>query len=120
MKNYFIRKLQICLLLGPVRPRYVRVNTLFLTTSEATQNFEDEGWVLSNFPDKNDYDGFIQKISNLDESEFIIDIHIPDLLIFPPKTEFHKHNAYIKGSILLQDKVNKFCKSWNLMVLRKI
>lgn len=92
--------------LGPLKPRYVRVNTLSITTDEAIQNFQDEDWVLTKFLDKNDYDGFLQKISSLEESEFMVDIHIPNLLIFPPKTEFHNHPAYNKGSILLQDKVN--------------
>lgn len=93
------------LVLGPHKPRYVRVNTLLLPTEEAIQNFQDDEWVLSKFLDKNDYDGFLQKISNLEEGEFTVDIHIPDLLIFPPRTEFHNHPAYQKGSILLQDKV---------------
>lgn len=84
----------------------MRVNTLSITTEEAIQNFQDEDWVLTKSLDKNDYDGFLQKISTLEESEFMIDIHIPNLLIFPPKTEFYNHPAYNKGSILLQDKVN--------------
>lgn len=83
----------------------MRVNTLLLPTEEAIQKFQDEEWILSKFLDKNDYEGFLKKISILEEGEFIVDIHIPDLLIFPPRTEFHNHPAYQKGSILLQDKV---------------
>lgn len=99
--------------LGPIKPRYVRVNTLVLGSGEAIQNFQEEDWTLSKFSDKNDYDGFLGKISTLDEAEFMADIHIPDLLIFPPKTEFHNHPAYQKMSILLQDKV--ICKQRKIL-----
>ena len=33
------------------------------------------------------------------------DVHLPDVLIFPPGTDLHNHPLYISGLILLQDKV---------------
>ena len=33
------------------------------------------------------------------------DKHLPDVLVFPPGTDFHSHPLYISGHILLQDKV---------------
>lgn len=89
-----------------LKPRYVRVNTLKTTLNQAVENFLNEGWTLVDNVDKNDYDGFIEKVNSLDEQSFLVDIHISNLLIFPPKTEFHNHPAYKKGSIILQDKVN--------------
>lgn len=37
----------------------------------------------------------------------MVDIHIPSVLVFPPKTEFFTHEAYKSTKIVLQDKVNK-------------
>ncbi|KAG5883733.1 hypothetical protein JTB14_024234 [Gonioctena quinquepunctata] len=88
------------------KPRYVRVNSLSLTLNEAIEGFRDEGWTLSKFLDKTDYQGFLNKISSLNEDEFLVDIHIPNLLIFPPKTQFYNHPAYKNGSIILQDKAS--------------
>ena len=33
------------------------------------------------------------------------DVHLPDVLIFPPGTDLHNHPLYVSGLILLQDKV---------------
>nr|XP_023030251.1 probable 28S rRNA (cytosine-C(5))-methyltransferase [Leptinotarsa decemlineata] len=89
-----------------LKPRYVRVNSLALTLNEAVEGFRDEGWIMSKFLDKSDYQGFLNKISSLNEDEFLVDIHIPNLLIFPPKTQFYNHPAYKNGSIILQDKAS--------------
>lgn len=56
--------------------------------------------------DKINYVGFLEKVNSLTEGTFLVDIHIPNLLIFPPKTEFYNHSAYKRGYIILQDKVN--------------
>lgn len=88
------------------KPRYVRVNTLKISINEAVDAFRDEGWILVRCFDNQDYDGFLDKISNLEEGEFMVDIHIPYLLIFPPKTEFYNHSAYRNGIIALQDKAS--------------
>lgn len=76
-----------------------------MSLNEAVDGFRDEGWVLSKFLDKTDYKGFLDKITSLGDEEFLVDIHIPNLLIFPPKTQFYNHPAYKNGSIVLQDKV---------------
>ncbi|CAH0555328.1 unnamed protein product [Brassicogethes aeneus] len=88
------------------KPRYVRVNTLSCTVNEAIENFSEEGWVLSKHLDNKDYTGFLEKIIQLNEDEFIPDIHIPNLLIFPIKTQFYRHPAYKNGQIILQDKAS--------------
>lgn len=87
-------------------PRYVRVNSLKSSVEEAINAFRDEGWTFIRYTEKDNYEGFLEKVSALGEGEFMVDLHIKDLLIFPPKTEFFKHNAYKEGLIMLQDKVN--------------
>jgi putative methyltransferase len=75
--------------------------------NEAVEEFRNEGWILKRYADVDDYLGFLNAVSSLGPEEFMIDLHVPYLLIFPPKTEFHKHPAYKNGSIILQDKVTK-------------
>jgi 16S rRNA C967 or C1407 C5-methylase (RsmB/RsmF family) len=99
------------------RPRYVRVNTLTLKVRAAMKIFSDEGWKQVYYSRKaEDYSSFLHRIASLANDEFIQDLHIKDLFIFPNKTEFFKHPLYIGGSIILQDKVSmkdflkKFCQ----------
>ncbi|KAL3287830.1 hypothetical protein HHI36_002289 [Cryptolaemus montrouzieri] len=88
------------------KPRYVRVNTLKITVEEAVNNFKDEGWTFVPFLNKFDYEGFLTRMDNLEPHEFMTDLHISDLLIFPPKTEFYRHEAYKSRNIILQDKAS--------------
>nr|CAH7750779.1 unnamed protein product [Callosobruchus chinensis] len=87
------------------KPKYVRVNTLKKTVEEAIEAFSDEGWFLIKHSDKNDYNGFIEKVIALKDGEFMVDMHIPSLLIFPPRTHFYNHPAYKNGTVILQDKL---------------
>lgn len=88
------------------KPRYVRVNTIFLTINEAIDKFRDEGWTFARYVNKKDYSTFLEKAINLQQEEFMNDIHIKELLLFPPNTQFYQHDLYKTGHILLQDKVN--------------
>ncbi|CAG9861893.1 unnamed protein product [Phyllotreta striolata] len=90
------------------KPRYVRINTLKWNQNDAIDTFRDEGWALNKFLDKTDYNGFLEKIVTLNEQEFMVDIHIPNLLVFPSKTTFYNHEAYKNGSMVLQDKASCF------------
>ena len=45
---------------------------------------------------------------NLKGKSFVGDLHLSDLLVFSPKTDFHDHNLYKAGHIILQDKVRTF------------
>jgi hypothetical protein len=53
-----------------------------------------------------DYSSFLHRVASLADDEFIRDLHITEMLIFPNKTEFYKHPLYTSGSIILQDKVS--------------
>ena len=50
-------------------------------------------------------------VRSLKPGQFMCDIHLEELLVFPPATDFHDHPLYKEGAIILQDKVghsNKF------------
>lgn len=82
------------------------MNTITTPTKEIIDGFREEGWTLVECFDNRNYDGFLAKVAGLTENDFMSDIHVPSLLIFPPKTEFFRNEAYKSTKILLQDKVN--------------
>ncbi|XP_018307774.1 probable 28S rRNA (cytosine-C(5))-methyltransferase [Mycetomoellerius zeteki] len=86
------------------RPRYVRVNTLLLSVEEAISFFQQDGWQL--LPKNTTYSSYLQSLSQLSKPHFIQDLHIPEMLAFPPSTIFHKHSGYRNGKFVLQDKAS--------------
>jgi putative methyltransferase len=52
------------------------------------------------------YAQYLNAVRSLDASEFVVDPHIPELLVFAANTEFHEHKLYLNGSIILQDKAS--------------
>ncbi|XP_026475959.1 LOW QUALITY PROTEIN: probable 28S rRNA (cytosine-C(5))-methyltransferase, partial [Ctenocephalides felis] len=87
-------------------PRYVRVNTLTLTMQEAIDGFRDEGWTLIRHNIDWTYRDFLKVVLELPAEHFIPDFHIPELLVFPPDTQFHDYQCYLQGHIVLQDKAS--------------
>ncbi|XP_034027602.1 probable 28S rRNA (cytosine-C(5))-methyltransferase [Thalassophryne amazonica] len=80
-------------------PRYVRVNTLKTTMEDAVDYLKRDGFC------------YLGQAHNLDdltlkEKDFVKDLHLPDLLVFSPKTDFHDHFLYKAGHIILQDKAS--------------
>ncbi|KAI0087310.1 S-adenosyl-L-methionine-dependent methyltransferase [Irpex rosettiformis] len=75
-------------------PRYVRVNTACWNTEDAVRSFISRGYVLSGPFDH--------------PKGFAKDAHIPDLLLFPPDTQFVEISFYREGKIILQDKASCF------------
>jgi hypothetical protein len=72
----------------------------------ALKIFCDEGWRRVDYDRKAEgYTSFLDRVASLAEDEFIQDLHIKELFIFPNRTEFYKHPLYLEGSIILQDKV---------------
>ncbi|XP_058498895.1 probable 28S rRNA (cytosine-C(5))-methyltransferase [Solea solea] len=84
---------------GDRLPRYVRVNTLQNTVDDVVDYFKRDGLL---------YHGQASKLEDftLREKEFVRDMHLPELLIFSPKTDFHDHFLYKAGHIILQDKAS--------------
>ncbi|KAK6322500.1 hypothetical protein J4Q44_G00072920 [Coregonus suidteri] len=84
---------------GDQLPRYVRVNTLKTTVEDAIDYFKREGF---------SYLGQAYRLDdlNLKGKSFVGDLHLSDLLVFSAKTDFHDHNLYKAGHIILQDKAS--------------
>ncbi|KAF9648808.1 S-adenosyl-L-methionine-dependent methyltransferase [Thelephora ganbajun] len=91
-------------------PRYVRVNTILWTSSEAVEYFKSKGFQVSD-PLQNQYGTSTSHMvlrSNPDRKGFSEDEHIPNLLLFNPQARFHEEETYHSGKIILQDKASCF------------
>lgn len=87
-------------------PRYVRVNTIVSSIAEVCHQLSQEGWNRVQLNKKKaSYSDFIEKVKQLEKSQFMTDYHLDFLLVFPPSTKFFDHPLLLNGSILLQDKV---------------
>lgn len=88
---------------GPSLPRYVRVNTLKTSMDDVITYFKRQGYT---------YLGKARSIEELVDfgqksgKKFLQDLHIPNLLVFPPSTDFHKDSLYTAGHLILQDKAS--------------
>lgn len=84
---------------GEQLPRYVRVNTLKTSVEDAVDYLKRDGF---------SYLGQASKLEDLTlaKRNFVRDMHLPELLVFPPKTDFHDHFLYKAGHIILQDKAS--------------
>ncbi|XP_061622304.1 probable 28S rRNA (cytosine-C(5))-methyltransferase isoform X1 [Phyllopteryx taeniolatus] len=84
---------------GDQLPRYVRVNTLKTTVEDAVDYLKRDGFT------------YLGEASQLDDltlkaRQFVKDPHLSEVLVFPPKTDFHDHFLYKAGHIILQDKAS--------------
>ncbi|XP_020493834.2 probable 28S rRNA (cytosine-C(5))-methyltransferase [Labrus bergylta] len=80
-------------------PRYVRVNTLKTTVDDTVDYLKRDGF------------SYLGKASKLEDltlkaKYFVRDLHLPEVLVFSPKTDFHDHFLYKAGHIILQDKAS--------------
>ena len=84
---------------GEHLPRYVRVNTLKTTVEDVVDYLKRDGFL---------YQGQASRLDDLTlkERKFVKDLHLPELLVFSPKTDFHDHFLYKAGHIILQDKAS--------------
>ncbi|CAG9585749.1 unnamed protein product [Danaus chrysippus] len=85
------------------RPRYVRINTNLLTTSDAIRAFQDEGYKFIRCT-SGSYDDYLKQIQGLTEYDFTQDYHVKTVFVFAPGTKFHDHELYLNNQIILQDK----------------
>ncbi|KAM9344428.1 28S rRNA (cytosine-C(5))-methyltransferase [Pholidichthys leucotaenia] len=84
---------------GDQLPRYARVNTLKTTVDDVVDYL------------KRDSFAYLGQASRLEDltlkgKVFVRDIHLQDVLVFSPKTDFHDHFLYKAGHIILQDKAS--------------
>uniref|UniRef100_A0A8D0G5X0 28S rRNA (cytosine-C(5))-methyltransferase n=1 Tax=Sphenodon punctatus TaxID=8508 RepID=A0A8D0G5X0_SPHPU len=81
-------------------PRYVRVNTLKTCMDDVVDFFKRQGYSYLGRA------ASMEELSSLSGKCFIQDSHLPDLLVFPPRTDFHENQLYTVGHIILQDKAS--------------
>lgn len=87
--------------------RYARINPLKATSSEIKEVLAEEGWKEVYYPaSSTSHETFLDLISNLGPTDFLSDLHLPDLLVFPPQTPLYQHSLVTGGSLLLQDKAS--------------
>ncbi|XP_042647365.1 28S rRNA (cytosine-C(5))-methyltransferase [Tyto alba] len=81
-------------------PRYARVNTLKTCMDDVIDFFKRQGY------------SYLGKAASMEElralsgKKFLLDLHLPELLVFPPQTDFHDNLLYTSGHIILQDKAS--------------
>ncbi|XP_069470880.1 28S rRNA (cytosine-C(5))-methyltransferase isoform X2 [Ambystoma mexicanum] len=85
---------------APVLPRYVRVNSLKTNMEDAIDFFKRQGYAYLGRASS------LQDLSRLSGKQFLMDLHLPDILVFPPRTDFHTNYLYTAGHIILQDKAS--------------
>uniref|UniRef100_A0A8D2KSY8 NOP2/Sun RNA methyltransferase 5 n=1 Tax=Varanus komodoensis TaxID=61221 RepID=A0A8D2KSY8_VARKO len=81
-------------------PRYVRVNLLKTCVDDVVDYFKRQGYA---------YQGkaaSLEEVSSLSGKKFLLDMDLPELLIFPPQTDLHQDQLYVAGHIILQDKAS--------------
>ncbi|KAI8064524.1 S-adenosyl-L-methionine-dependent methyltransferase [Gongronella butleri] len=79
-------------------PRYVRVNEHRSTVDAMIKTFEKGGYTFKDTTDS----------TEIEPMTFARDAHLPDLLVFHPRADFHAHPSYLAGDIILQDKASCF------------
>ncbi|XP_049866749.1 28S rRNA (cytosine-C(5))-methyltransferase [Pectinophora gossypiella] len=85
------------------RPRYVRINTNLLTTSDAIRAFQDEEYRFVRCT-SGSYNDYLQQIQGLSEYDFTQDYHVKTVFVFSAGTKLHENELYLENKIILQDK----------------
>lgn len=89
------------------KPRYVRVNTNLLGMDDVHAMLAEQEWRKKETPPFENYDDFLNAIKALEEDEYMMDMHVDDLLIFHPKNKHYWacHQYTTDKQFMLQDKV---------------
>lgn len=96
-----------------LKPRYVRVNTNLLSMADVFEMLAAEEWRKKYMANTGSYNDFLEAITKLEEDEYMLDIHLEDLLIFHSKQKHYwACHPYVKDKkLMLQDKVSEWCKN---------
>ncbi|NXK89324.1 NSUN5 methyltransferase, partial [Formicarius rufipectus] len=81
-------------------PRYVRVNTLKTCVEDVIDFFKRQGYSYLGKA------ASVEELRALSGKKFLLDLHLPELLVFPPQTDLHDNLLYTSGHIILQDKAS--------------
>lgn len=93
-----------------IKPRYVRVNTNILSRADAMEIFQSEGWQeVSLGTESVTYDKFLETVRNLGKSDYVSDIHVNNLFVFPTNSAHYwaRHELVEQSKLILQDKVSE-------------
>uniref|UniRef100_A0A8C8BJU3 28S rRNA (cytosine-C(5))-methyltransferase n=1 Tax=Otus sunia TaxID=257818 RepID=A0A8C8BJU3_9STRI len=85
---------------GSQVPRYIRVNTLKTCVDDVIDFFKRQGYSYLGKA------ASVEELRALSGKKFLLDLHLPELLVFPPQTDFHDNLLYTSGHIILQDKAS--------------
>lgn len=80
-----------------------------MSRAEAIEAFVADGWIEIK-PDEDTYDGFLKTLDTLNDSQFLADIHINDLFVFPPSSKRYWALSKLtkESKVILQDKASCF------------
>ncbi|NWW73875.1 NSUN5 methyltransferase, partial [Climacteris rufus] len=81
-------------------PRYVRVNTLKTCVDDVIDFFKRQGYSYLGKA------ASVEELKALSGKKFLLDLHLPELLVFPSQTDLHDNLLYTSGHIILQDKAS--------------
>ncbi|RLV97864.1 hypothetical protein DV515_00011310 [Chloebia gouldiae] len=81
-------------------PRYVRVNTLKTCVDDVIDFFKCQGYAYLGKATS------VEELKTLSGKKFLLDLHLPELLVFPSQTDLHDNLLYTSGHIILQDKAS--------------
>ena len=81
-----------------VLPRYVRVSGKS-SVDKVIAKFIEQGYKLEDSS---------LNLSNIAPKTIRKDLHVPNLLIFPPSTDLHENPLFLNGTLILQDKASCF------------
>ncbi|KAI9580441.1 28S rRNA (cytosine-C(5))-methyltransferase [Glossina fuscipes] len=87
------------------KPRYVRINTNIVSIADAHAMLA-ENWYKKDCPPFENYDEFLKAVETLEENEYMVDMHVDDLLIFHNKQKYFwaTHEYTESKKFMLQDK----------------
>jgi putative methyltransferase len=90
-----------------VKPRFARVNTLKSRLGAVCRQLKHEGLSEAIYDKASTtYADFLAIVRELKSDQFVVDYHVPQLLVFAPGTSFYDHPLYTDGSLILQDKAS--------------
>ncbi|VDP16716.1 unnamed protein product, partial [Schistosoma margrebowiei] len=91
-------------------PCYARVNFLKTTLADVIEKLQTCGFKHVEYNrSETSYRRFRKKVCKLDRGEFMLDYHLPHLLlVFPSGTTLHDLELYKSKSLLIQDKASCF------------
>lgn len=79
-----------------------------MSRADAIEEFNKDGWSERVLRDQN-YDGFLSALADLADEEYLSDIHVQNLFVFPASSKsYWAMNVLVKmKKVVLQDKVCK-------------